>query len=80
MKKIITEFKKYNFLYVYEELKRMNYQYTLENIFKDFKKISSENKYCFLPIHAAKIIKLCHLSLVTCRLSLVTCCLSNNNS
>ena len=64
MKKIITEFKKYNFLYVYEELKKMNYQYTLENIFKDFKKISSENKYCFLLYVLAKEYTTDHILLI----------------
>lgn len=48
MKNIIRLFKKRNYCSVYEILKRENYEYTLENFYKDFKCIDSMNKYCYL--------------------------------
>lgn len=48
MRKIVTQWNKGNFNYVYNQLKIINYKYTLENIERDFSKIKSEKKFCYL--------------------------------
>ncbi|MCM1227591.1 MAG: hypothetical protein NC320_09285 [Clostridium sp.] len=54
MKKIICEFKKHNFNYVYTTLNKKEYNYTLDNLTKDFSSVSSSSKYCYLIYLLAK--------------------------
>lgn len=48
MKKIIKQFKKKNYKYVYEYLAMNKYEYTIDNFEKDFAMISSLNKFIYL--------------------------------
>jgi len=48
MKDIIKNMKEKCYCVVYEELKKMNYDYTLQNFAHDFKKVDSATKYCYL--------------------------------
>lgn len=54
MKKIICELKKHDFNYVYTALNKKKYNYTLENLTKDFSSVSSSSKYCYLIYLLAK--------------------------
>ena len=46
MKKILKQFKKKNYKYVYEYLAMNKYEYTIDNFEKDFAMISSLNRVC----------------------------------
>ena len=48
MKKILKQFKKKNYKYVYEYLAMNKYEYTIDNFEKDFAMISSLNKFIYL--------------------------------
>ena len=48
LKEIIKAWKKYDFRFVYNNLRVMNYNYTLDNLEHDFSKINSTLKYCYL--------------------------------
>ena len=48
MKKILKQFKKKNYKYVYEYLSLNKYEYTIDNFEKDFAMISSLNKFIYL--------------------------------
>jgi len=48
MKKLSQLWKKYNYNSIYDVLSEKNYNYTLENIERDFNKIDSSNKFCYL--------------------------------
>lgn len=48
MKEIIKQWKKQNYSFVYEQLKEKNFEYTLDNLERNFASISSQNKYCYL--------------------------------
>lgn len=48
MNKIIKQWKNGNYNFVYEYLKSKNYNYTLDNLEKDFSLIKSKDKYSYL--------------------------------
>lgn len=48
MKKVIKEWEKGNYNFVYKQLKEKNFQYTLDNLERNFASINSQNKYCYL--------------------------------
>ncbi|MCQ2404753.1 MAG: hypothetical protein MJ083_02020 [Clostridia bacterium] len=48
MVKFKSLWKNRNYNAIYQELKKSNYEYTLDNFDKDFSKIDSSNKFCFL--------------------------------
>lgn len=48
LKKIIKQWKNGNYNYVYETLKTKNYDYTLDNLVKDFSSIKSKDKSSYL--------------------------------
>lgn len=48
MKKLSQLWKKYNYNSIYSVLSEKNYNYTLGNIERDFNKIDSSNKFCYL--------------------------------
>lgn len=48
MNRIIKSWKKHDFNSVYNQLKERNYDYTLEGLVKDFHKVDSMDKYCYL--------------------------------
>ena len=48
MRKLIRLWKKQDYHSVYEILKTKEYDYTIDNIEKDFAKISSTDKFCYL--------------------------------
>lgn len=48
MKTVIKKWKERDYNYVYTTLQEKKYQYTLDNLEKDFSSISSIEKYCYL--------------------------------
>ena len=48
MKKLSQLWKKHNYNSIYSVLSEKNYNYTLGNIERDFRKIDSSNKFCYL--------------------------------
>ena len=48
MKKIIKLWNKCDYNAVYNTLKEKEYDYTIENLEKDFSKVNSMNKFCYL--------------------------------
>ena len=48
MRKLIRLWKKQDYHSVYEILKAKEYDYTIDNIEKDFAKVSSADKFCYL--------------------------------
>ena len=71
LKKIIKQWKNGNYNYVYETLKLKNYDYTLDNLEKDFSSIKSKDKYSYLIYLLSKentpqnVILLCDTLLYT---------------
>lgn len=48
MEQIITQWNEWNFNFVYNQLNKMNYKYTLDGLERDFSIIVSEKKFCYL--------------------------------
>lgn len=71
MKQIIKQWKNGNYNYVYNQLKKINYKYTLDNFERDFSKINSEKRFCYLIYLLSKentpynTILLCELLIYT---------------
>ena len=67
MKDIIKQWKKHDYNYVYTNLHKMGYSYTLDNFDRDFKKIKSEDRFSYLIYLLSKeytpqnVILLCDL-------------------
>lgn len=47
MKEIIKQWKKGNYNFVYEQLKKKDFEYTLDNLERNFSSINSQDKYCY---------------------------------
>lgn len=67
LKDIIKQWKKHDYNYVYTNLHKMGYSYTLDNFDRDFKKIKSEDRFSYLIYLLSKeytpqnVILLCDL-------------------